>query len=43
MTGGGFGGSVVLLAEHARVPTILERLPGRIVHASDGAHELNAH
>ncbi len=41
LTGGGFGGSVVVLAEQYRVPAILERLRGRVVRASDGAHELS--
>ena len=41
LTGGGFGGSVVVLAEQDRVPAILQRLRGRVVRASDGARELS--
>jgi galactokinase len=40
LTGGGFGGSIVVLAESARVPSLLERLGGRVVRASDGAREV---
>ena len=40
LTGGGFGGSVVVLSERDRVPELLGRLGGRVVRASDGAHEL---
>jgi galactokinase len=41
LTGGGFGGSIVVVAERDRVPAILERLDGQVVRASDGAHELS--
>src|SRR5439155_4005323 len=40
LTGGGFGGSVVVLSERDRVQALLGRLGGRVVRASDGAHEL---
>ncbi|MFY9579023.1 MAG: galactokinase family protein [Gaiellaceae bacterium] len=40
LTGGGFGGSIVVVAESDGVPAILERLRGRVVRTSDGAHEL---
>jgi galactokinase len=40
LTGGGFGGSIVVLAESMRVPSLLEQLGGRVVQASDGAREL---
>ena len=40
LTGGGFGGSVVVLAERDRVPELLGRLGGRVVGTSDGAREL---
>ena len=34
LTGAGFGGSIVVLAERARVPGVLEQLGGRVVRAS---------
>jgi galactokinase len=40
MTGGGFGGSIVVLVERAGLPTVLDRLGGRAVRASDGAREV---
>jgi galactokinase len=40
MTGGGFGGSIVVLAERDRAAALAEELGGRIVHASDGAGEV---
>ena len=40
LTGAGFGGSIVVLAERARVPGVLEQLGGRVVRASGGAREV---
>jgi galactokinase len=40
MTGGGFGGSIVVLVGRAGLPTVLDRLGGRAVRASDGAREV---
>jgi galactokinase len=40
MTGGGFGGSIVALVEEQRLAGFLEKLPGRVVRAADGAREL---
>jgi len=40
LTGGGFGGSIVVLAERQRAPGVAQRLGGRVVRASDGAREV---
>ena len=40
LTGGGFGGSIVVLAERDRTAGLARELGGRIVRASDGAREL---
>jgi len=40
LTGGGFGGSIVVLAAHDRADAIAAELGGRVVRASDGAREL---
>jgi galactokinase len=40
LTGGGFGGSIVVLAECDRAAALAQELGGRIVRASDGAGEL---
>lgn len=40
LTGGGFGGSVVVLAERDRAARVAQELGGRIAHASDGAREI---
>jgi galactokinase len=39
LTGGGFGGSIVVLAERDRAADIAAELGGHVVHASDGARE----
>jgi galactokinase len=40
LTGGGFGGSIVVLAESGRAAALADELGGRVVRASDGAREL---
>ena len=40
LTGGGFGGSIVVLAAQSRAGTIADQLGGRVVRASAGAREL---
>ena len=40
LTGGGFGGSIVVLAEHDRAAAIAEQLGGRVVRASEAAREI---
>ena len=40
LTGGGFGGSIVALAEQSRADPIAKQLGGRVMRASDGAREV---
>jgi galactokinase len=40
LTGGGFGGSIVALAERDRAAALAVQLGGRVVHAADGAREV---